>query len=425
MKTISIFTGCLLCALLLFTGCVEDLIQVAQPTVTITGTYELHKGEPLGTLTPEGSAQYNGQSVEGTLAWKDASVTYTETGEQQVAWIFTPADEALYAKAEGTARVTVVRNVYVCGTSFNTENNTLTGRIWKNGNLLYTPHYARYVPVDISVSEGNVYTYGYHIHENGNNISMVWKNDKLLYTLTDGNKESYLGSLLISEGNIYVCGTEANENGILVAKIWKNGNLLYTLTDGRYDGVPYDMRISEGNIYICGYEKNEYNQEVAKIWKNSNLLYPLSNGDFHTRTISLQIVDGTIYTAGYEYTLPEGRNMTKVWKDNTLLYERKASEWDSSMTVSDGCIYLFVTDTSPTSGGVLKVLKNGKELYTLTDGTLYAQNFAIMVSDDDVYTCGVEFQQGSLMTKAAMVWKNNDLLYTQPEGSLFFDLFID
>lgn len=423
MKTIRIFTGCLLCASLLFTGCVKDPIHVAQPTVTLTGIYELHKGEPLGTLTPAGSAQYNGQSVEGTLAWKDASVTYNEIGEQQAGWVFTPADETLYAKAEGTTGVTVVRNVYVCGSSFNIENNTHTGKIWKNGNLLYTP---RYNPTHISVSEGNVYTYGYRIHESGYFTGMVWKNDELLYTLTDGNKESYIGNLLISEGNIYVCGSEANENGKLVAKIWKNGNLLYTLTDGRYDSEAYDMRISEGNIYTCGRENNEYDIEVAKIWKNSNLLYPLSNGDFYTRAFSLRIADGTIYTAGHEYG---GRNMTKVWKDNTLLYERNADGGgrNNQMTVSDGCIYLFVADASPTSasGEVLKVLKNGKELYTLTDGTLHAQNNAIVVSDDDIYTCGIEFQQGSLMTKAAMVWKNNDLLYTQPEECIFWDLFID
>lgn len=107
MKTIHIFTGCLLYALLLLTGCVEDPIYTVQPTVTVTGSYVLYPGLSLGTLTPAGTAAFNGKTVEGTLAWKDASEIYQQAGEHQAAWVFTPDDPKHYLPVEGMVSINV------------------------------------------------------------------------------------------------------------------------------------------------------------------------------------------------------------------------------------------------------------------------------------------------------------------------------
>lgn len=78
-----------------------------QPEVSITGTYELHTGEPLSTLTLTGTATCDGQAVAGAFSWKDGATTYRAAGQYDAPWVFTPADAGKYAPAEGTVKVTV------------------------------------------------------------------------------------------------------------------------------------------------------------------------------------------------------------------------------------------------------------------------------------------------------------------------------
>lgn len=90
-------------------GCSDDK-QPMEPVaieVTVTGSYKLYPGVSLGTLTPAGTAVLNRTTVEGTLAWKDASTIYTQVGEHQAAWVFTPDDPKRYLPAEGTIPVHV------------------------------------------------------------------------------------------------------------------------------------------------------------------------------------------------------------------------------------------------------------------------------------------------------------------------------
>lgn len=103
----------MLLTLLLTAACLAGCKDEKQPPkpvaieVTVTGSYELYPGVSLGTLVPAGTAVFNGNPVEGTLAWKDASAIYTQAGEHQAAWVFIPDDPKRYLPAEGTVPVHV------------------------------------------------------------------------------------------------------------------------------------------------------------------------------------------------------------------------------------------------------------------------------------------------------------------------------
>lgn len=401
MKTKNIFTGCLLCAVLFFTGCVEDPIHVAHPTVAITGTYELHTGDELRTLTLAGSVEYNGRQVEGTLTWKDASITYQEVGEQQAEWIFTPADESLYAVVEGKTGVTVMASIYACGVVY---EGSPASKVWKNGNIFYEQPNVSYF--SILIAEGNIFTNGYTM-ENGNAILRILKNGTLLYTLTDGTYKAGLGNMKFSDGHIYICGYEGKETPKEVAKIWKDGTPLYELTDGTdgtKDVYASDIAISDGHIYTCGYEKDESQPSqprIAKIWKDENLLYTLNtltnniyNGSI--TPLSLEVVNGTLYTAGCDYNA-YGRFITKVWKNDKEIYttDESLSNELTNMVISNEHIYLCVKEKIYKQSGsgygyAIKILKDGELLYKLTDGSHFAHAHSMVVSGGDVYTCGLE-----------------------------------
>lgn len=426
MKTKNIFTSYLLCAALLFTGCVEDPIYVAQPTVTITGTYELHTGDALSTLTLAGSVEYNGQQMEGTLAWKDASTTYQEAGEQQAEWRFTPADKSLYAVVEGKTGVTVVPSVYACGIY-----NYSGTKVWKNGNIFYEQPNASFF--HLLISEGNIFTTGY-TKKNGNRIIRISKNGTLLYTLTDGTYDAGWGKMEFSDGHIYICGCEKEESQKFVAKIWKDDTLLYELTDGTKDAEAMDIAISDGHIYTCGYEEDESQPSqprIAKIWKDENLLYTLNTltnniYEGNITPISLEVVNGTLYTAGYDYNI-YGRYVVKVWKNNKEIYttDESLSNEILDMVISNEHIYLCVKESNYNQSGyncTIKVLKDGKLLYKLTDGSHFAHAYSMVVSGGDVYTCG--FEDFKTNVRTGKIWKNDTLLYST-DGIEYTDIAVN
>ena len=71
-------------------------------------------------------------------------------------------------------------------------------------------------------------------------------------------------------------------------------------------------------------------------------------------------------------------------------------------------IYVAGYDNSG-AAKVAKVWKNGKDLYSLTDGTNNAAASSVFVVGGDVYTAGYD-------DKVAKVWKNSEELYALTNG---------
>lgn len=97
-----------LAAAAMLSGCVNDPIYMARPDISFSGTYELRVNEPLRELPLTGTAAHRDRAVEGTMAWKDGSTTYSDIGTYDAEWVFTPVNKDLYAETEGTLEVRVV-----------------------------------------------------------------------------------------------------------------------------------------------------------------------------------------------------------------------------------------------------------------------------------------------------------------------------
>ena len=71
-------------------------------------------------------------------------------------------------------------------------------------------------------------------------------------------------------------------------------------------------------------------------------------------------------------------------------------------------IYVAGTDNN-----AAVVWKNGRTLYTLTDGKRYAGAYSVFVSDGVVYTAGVEYNGTKDVAK---VWRNGTVLHSLTDG---------
>ena len=121
-----------------------------------------------------------------------------------------------------------------------------------------------------------------------------------------------------------------------------------------------------------------------------------------------------IYTAGYK--TPGGKAVATVWKNGTELY-----------TLTDGSSYaeataLFRTGNSLYAAGYYMdgfeeegvVWKNGQEFFDLSDGQASGcQPYAIAVYGGDIFTAGTLFGT----TRTAVVWHGEDIRYTLTDGS--------
>ena len=121
-----------------------------------------------------------------------------------------------------------------------------------------------------------------------------------------------------------------------------------------------------------------------------------------------------IYTAGY--TTPASKAVSTVWKNGQLLY-----------TLTDGSSYAEATavcrfgHTLYTAGyhtdgfeeeGV--VWKEGQELFDLSDGPgSGSMPYSVAVCYDDIFTAGTIFGT----TRTAVVWHGDEIRYTLSDGT--------
>ncbi len=78
-------------------------------------------------------------------------------------------------------------------------------------------------------------------------------------------------------------------------------------------------------------------------------------------------------------------------------------------------IYVAGYEQKENNPDVAVVWKNGKKLYSLTDGKRYAEAWSVFVSDGVVYTAGEEGSENG--KDVAKVWKNGTVLHALTDGT--------
>jgi hypothetical protein len=262
-------------------------------------------------------------------------------------------------------------------------------------------------------------------------VGKVWKNGKEHYRLPNG----LLLSLFDSGGELYVGGWSG-----WAGKVWKDGkhyadlppfgdgsNFLHQAADPKYD-VFVNNRMGEYNYDIFSNFDDPYRRDTDEpkaappapplyytnhTSSNSYDCTRIKDRESRRPNTSLAVSDGDVYLATSYKNEPTGNRTAKVWKNGKEIYsltDGQHNAYADSIFVSGDDVYVAGTVFGTKKGSVAKVWKNGKEIYSLTDGQHYAYADSIFVSGGNVYVAGIVFS--TQKTSSAKVWKNGEELYS-------------
>jgi tRNA A-37 threonylcarbamoyl transferase component Bud32 len=211
-------------------------------------------------------------------------------------------------------------DVYAGGYEMRVGSKKLYPLVWINGrpalrwswNLI--SDYSGGEVLSLYASGQDVYAGGY-----SGKAAVVWKNGKVFFCLTDGERNARVQSLFISYGNLYAGGWENDRTGKCLATVWKNGRLLHRLTKGDREALVTSIFVYDGDVYAGGREDSAQGRMVATVWKNGGVLYRLSDGGTDARVFTLFVFGGDVYAGGAEYDA-RGCSRGVVWKNGRAVW---------------------------------------------------------------------------------------------------------
>ena len=263
-------------------------------------------------------------------------------------------------------------------------NDNGTGKVWKNNTLIYSISDTTDINLaDMKVdAESTVYSVG---HTYSDQRGHVWLNDSVLFTADTNTVFSRL--VLNSDG-----WTAAGGN-----QVWQNGELLYayaidSLTTCNIYALAMDM--VTGDIYVGGsiVTPNVY----ACVWKNDTILWQ-SEGMSEVKALYFDGDD--VYATGFVYGTESINGV--VWQNDSIIFQIEGGDI-TAITAYDGSLYWAgVTDET------VYVWQDGEMLYDhpFNDGSSIN---ALVVNEFGVFYAGQ-------LNGVATVWKDGLILY-QPEG---------
>ena len=149
------------------------------------------------------------------------------------------------------------------------HNNS--GGVWKNDQLLYYLG-ENIFPVDIKVVGKDIYVLGAH-----SSTFYVYKNSSLLYEFNALVSSSFdvVGS------DVYV-GGQLEENSISRAVVFKNNKILYTLGDGNLESYCSGVKVVDGHVFSIVQEGF-----LGRVYKDKEVLYYMEGYTFYPTDIEV------------------------------------------------------------------------------------------------------------------------------------------
>ena len=280
------------------------------------------------------------------------------------------------------------QDVYVSG------NHFTTGKVYKNNTLLYSITDSIDIQLKgIQVAEdGTVYGAGYAYNDTALH-GCVWMNDSCIFT---ADTNTYFDHIALSGNNWTVAGGN---------NVWQNGELLYSYSHGEdechIDGLAVDT--TRGDIYAGGaiYLFGEY-LTYASVWKNDSLLWI---EDTISRIYGHYFDGDNLYTAGYKFG-NDSLYYGVVWQNDSIIYQMENANF-VCIAAFDGSLYwsgISLTDT------IVRIWQDGEELYSLPELSGISN---LVVNENGVY-----------YTDARTVYKDGEVLYQPTEWCIITDLVV-
>ncbi len=268
------------------------------------------------------------------------------------------------------------QDVYFAG------NNNGTGKIWKNNTLVYSlSDTADIILSDMKVAnDSSIYSTGYSYSDFRGH---VWMNDTVLFT-TDSS--AYMSRIVLDANG----WTAAGDN-----MVWQNGEVLYTYPiDSTTLCNIYALAIDNntGDIYAGGTIVNP--GVYACVWKNDTILWQ-SDG---LSSINDLCFDGdNLFAVGFVYGVESTNGV--VWQNDSIIFEIEGGDI-SAITAFNGSLYW-----AGVSENTAYVWQDGEVLYTHPDCSGIN---TLCVNEYGVYYAGLD-------DDTATLWLDGEVLY-QPEG---------
>ncbi len=271
---------------------------------------------------------------------------------------------------------------------------------WKNNVLTDLTDGSRFITANsIAVLGSDVYVGG-NDFINNHFVAKYWKNGTI-HNLSDTALPSYVSSMAISGNDVYFAGY-GNDGDHKIAKYWKNGQPV-SLSSGSNDAVITSIIVTGNNVYAAGWKSNG-KFEVATYWRNG-IAVSLDDGSKNTEALSIAVLGSDIYIAGNEYTTsdscpmcaraPASINVSKIWKNGSVIKTGAVSQNFSSLVVSNNDVYIAGSDA-----GVASYFKNDS-VFHLSNGVSEASGIALWGTD--IYVTGYENISGH---NVPVYWKN-------------------
>jgi hypothetical protein len=296
-------------------------------------------------------------------------------------------------------------DVYIAGYEEN-ENGKRTGKVWKNGELLYT--------FADGTNVGKVYVSGVDVYmtvyESANSLYKVWKNSAELYTLGNGSRVT---GLHVSGNDVYTCGYDQS-GAKPIAKVWKNSEVFYNLTSGSRGGYASAMYVYDNAIYVCGREENSFDTYRATVWKDGVRQYSMGasaatqSSIAHDICVQKNVSPHQVYVSGNYMT-----STASIYRNGQLLgfdypSTAKINPFAYAYSIDIFGAYLYVA----VSSSIHKVYKDADELYDMGKGKI---SDISVYNSSNVYIAGYETNESGI--DVAKVWKNGELLYDLTDGT--------
>lgn len=240
------------------------------------------------------------------------------------------------------------------------------------------------------------------VYYSGN--SKIWKNDSLLYNLTDSINIQLKALQVAEDGTTYGAGYAFDTAGIQ-GRIWMNDSCVFTADTNTY----FDHLVLTANGWTAAGFNN--------VWQNGELLYSYSHGEdeCHIHGLAVDTTMDDIYAGGAISFVSDSLFHASIWKNDSLLWMEDTVSSIQSICFGGGNIYAagFMIENDFLYG---VIWQNDSIIYQMENA-----NFGhIAEFNGSLYWSGL-----SMTDTVFYIWQDGEVLYALPELSGISNLVVN
>lgn len=152
--------------------------------------------------------------------------------------------------------------------------------------------------------------------------AVVWRNDALLYSLTEPGVSGFVTSMDYYDGTLYSLVWEMDEvNGTASLNLYENQDLAFTVINGTALNYSSVVKVDDGDVYIYAFcDVNAEGVGVTKVWKNGALVYSHEGAYYDLYDVScLDVTSDGAYFVGMEYDEAQAQGQYFVFHDEEVI----------------------------------------------------------------------------------------------------------